>query len=212
MTVQLSHPEHLQFREHGQLHYGADQDWFRSFWQRKAGCGPTTGAHIVLYLARTGRLALAGAMEGRDDFVDLMEHSWGFLTPTMMGLNSTQLMRDGLGAFLDSLGSRPSVRVMDVPAEEKDRPSPEAAEEFIREGLAQDSPVAFLNLHNGGIPQLETWHWVTVVGIRDSNQETVLDIYDNGSRISVPLAYWLRNTRRGGGFVFIQKEADSPGN
>lgn len=207
MVEQLSSPEYLQFNEQGSLRYGADQDWFPSYWQRKAGCGPTTGAHIALYLARTGRLHLAEAVEGREAFVRLMEHSWSRLTPTLMGLNTTRLMHDGLSAFLNDLGSRKDVRVLDVPQDERNRPDPDTAGAFIRAGLRQDSPVAFLNLHNGGIPQLETWHWVTIVGLGGSGEETMMDIYDNGRRLSVPLARWLRDTRRGGGFVYVDAPA-----
>lgn len=202
MTVQLLNPEHLQFMDHGRLYYGADQDWFNSFWQRKAGCGPTTGAHIALYLARTGRMPLTDRVQGRADFVRLMERSWARITPTVMGLNSTRLMQEGLEGFIKSLGGAAKARVLDVPASTAQRPSGEAAEAFIREGLAGNVPVAFLNLHNGEIPGLDTWHWVTVVGLSGSGEEALLHIYDNGNRLQVPLYHWLRATRRGGGFVF----------
>lgn len=203
MTTAISSPRHLQFEHDNLLHYGADQDWFNSYWQRKAGCGPTTGAHLALYFERTGRLSLGMPQANKEDFVRLMEHSWGFLTPTLMGLNSTRLMEDGLRDFLKSLHSSLSVFSLDVPGDRDKRPGLEQAEAFIRAGLFKDSPVAFLNLHNADLPGLETWHWVTVVGMSGTGEEAMLHIYDNGNQIHVPLAAWLSKTRRGGGFVYV---------
>ena len=183
-------------------HYGGDQDWFRSFWQRKAGCGPTTGANILYYFARTGRLNLPLEVKDREGFVDLMEHSWGYLTPGVMGLNSPFKMQEGLQKMLAQLNVIQGIQVLDIPASEEERPDLLAVESFIRAGLLADSPVAFLNLHNGSVAQLEGWHWVTVVGMTGEGEHALLDIVDNGSRLQVNLHQWLSTTRRGGGFVY----------
>ena len=29
---------------------GADQDWYRTVWQQRAGCGPTTASVLLAYL------------------------------------------------------------------------------------------------------------------------------------------------------------------
>ncbi|NLW21353.1 MAG: hypothetical protein GXY84_08305 [Clostridiales bacterium] len=204
MTHALRTPEYLQFSDFGhQVHFGCDQDWYPGFWQRKAGCGPCTGSHILYYLARGGRLSLPMEVRDRDSFIHLMEHSWNYLTPGVMGLNSPWMMQAGLDRMLSQLGTGYQSRVLEIPGDERHRPDSLTVEAFIREGLAADSPVAFLNLHNGGIPQLETWHWVTVVGISGSGETAALDIYDNGHRLAVNLPRWLRDTRRGGGFVYV---------
>jgi len=204
MTTTIAFPEYLQLPfKGGAPHYGCDQDWFRGFWQRKAGCGPCTGANILYYLARGGRLRLPVAVDSQDGFLSLMEHSWAYLTPTMMGLNSPALMQKGLDALLSLQGSGMKSQALEVPAEPERRPSAGTAEAFIRSGLAADSPVAFLNLSNGEVPQLENWHWVTVVGLSGAGEDALMDIYDNGRRLSVPLGLWLRTTKRGGGFVYV---------
>lgn len=208
MTSRIAKPEHLHFpAPGGRVLYGADQDWFPGYWKRKAGCGPCTGANLVYYHARQGRLHLPMAVESRRDFISLMERSWDYITPTLMGLNSPTLMEQGLNAFLAALDSQAKSQVLEVPARREDRPSLNMVEAFVRGGLAQDSPVAFLNLHNGGIPQLETWHWVTVVGLLGSVEEAVLEVYDNGQHLHIPLAHWLGHTARGGGFVYAGEPA-----
>lgn len=205
MTTMLLKPEYLQFTVGGGIRFGCDQDWFRGFWQRKAGCGPCTGAHILHYFQQSGRIKRVMDIKTRQDFVKLMEHSWGYLTPGIMGLHSPYSMQEGLDLMLSDLGSALTARVLEIPAQGDLRPDVLAVEAFIRQGLLADSPVAFLNLHNGGIHQLETWHWVTVVGISGSGEQAELSIYDNGNNIKVNLFAWLMSTTRGGGFVYAEE-------
>lgn len=207
MTTQLTHLHYLQFVSPRQaVCYGGDQDWFRGFWQRKAGCGPTTGAHLMHYLSKTGRLRLPlEASNSQAGFLGLMELSWGYLTPTLMGLNAPHLMQEGLDAFFARQGSGLLSRVLKVPSEVDVRPSAKEAADFITEGLRQDSPVAFLNLSNGEITHLESWHWVTVVGIQGDGDQATLQIYDNGNQLEVHLSTWLNTTKRGGGFVYAEQ-------
>ena len=40
----------------GRVHYGHDQDWYRHWFKRLAGCGPTTCANILLYNTQAGSL------------------------------------------------------------------------------------------------------------------------------------------------------------
>lgn len=207
MTTSIATPEILQFPfPNGSPHYGCDQDWYRGFWQRKAGCGPCTGSNLLYYFARCGRLKLPMEVKDQEGFIRLMEHSWGYLTPGVMGLNSPFLMQEGMDRMLSQLGSRGSSRVMEIPADEGKRPALAAVEAFIREGLNANSPVAFLNLSNGEVRNLENWHWVTVVGLSGSGNDAVMDIYDNGHRLQVSLPLWLSTTRRGGGFVYVTGE------
>jgi hypothetical protein len=184
MTTMLSGPEHLHVPCAGTgVCFGLDQDWFPGFWQRKAGCGPCTGANILLYLSRSGRLELPMQITDQGSFVSLMERSWEYITPGVMGLNSPFMM--------------------EIPGDTARRPDPRLAEDFIRKGLNLDSPVAFLNLSNGDIPGLESWHWVTIVGLSGTGEEAVMNIYDNGKRLDVNLRRWLKTTKRGGGFVYV---------
>jgi hypothetical protein len=213
MTETISAPQYLHFPCEGQecgraaTLFGADQDWFRGFWQRKAGCGPCTGANILLYLSKKGRIALDEGAGDRAGFLKLMEQSWQYLTPGVMGLNSPFMMQKGLDAWFEERGSGLRAQAIEIPAESAARPDPDGVLAFIREGLRADSPVAFLNLSSGDIAHLESWHWVTVVGVEGEGDRADLLIYDNGNQIRVNLTAWLRSTRRGGGFVYVEDMA-----
>lgn len=207
MTSSVSAPDILRFTERNRpAHFAGNQDWFRGFWQRKAGCGPTTGANLLYYLSRFNCLRLPVDVKDREGFLKLMEYTWDYLTPGMMGLNSTQMMQKGLDEMLARAGSDARSRALDIPAKESERPPHEAVAAFIRAGLEENSPVAFLNLNNGGLSRLESWHWVTVMGLVGEGPEAALDIFDNGERFFINLADWLAGTSRGGGFVYIQNE------
>ncbi len=201
MTTSVTNMAGCSIPVAGGLHHGVDQDWYGLPWRRLAGCGPSTASNILRYLG--GRVALPLPTHSREEMRQVMDWVWGYVTSGLRGLNTTGRFVNGLDAIFAELGSPLRCQALDVPQEPEGRPKLSEVAAFLRAGLAQDCPVAFLNLHNGGIPQLETWHWVTVVGISGSGETAALDIYDNGHRLAVNLPRWLRDTRRGGGFVYV---------
>lgn len=206
MTSSVRIPELLQLSWPGSgPFFGCDQDWFHRLWQRKAGCGSCTGANILHYLSGRQKLSLPKNVVDKESFVGLMEYCWQHLTPSLMGLHSPFLMQKGLDEMMEELNYPGKSLVLEVPDDPALRPSLKSAAQFIRSGLEADSPVAFLNLHNGGQEPLETWHWVTVVGITGDENGAQLDIYDNGVRFAVSLGDWLVSARRGGGFVYVSQ-------
>ena len=205
MTTMIARPDLLRLRgAQSALFYGCDQDWFSGYWQRKAGCGACTGANILYYLAQQGYTQLPFPVKNQKDFVQLMDYSWQHLTPGLMGLHDPARMQAGLNLMLQQAGSAKRSRLLEVPGTTRNRPSAEAVADFIRQGLQADSPVAFLNLHQGSQRQLESWHWVTVVGLTASADSILLEIYDNGNHLLVNLGQWLATSLRGGGFVYAE--------
>lgn len=77
------------------------------------------------------------------------------------------------------------------------RPPYEQVEAFVRRALERDCPVAFLNLHNGRVKELDYWHWVTITALED----TTAVILDSGSALRIDLRLWYETTKRRGGFV-----------
>jgi hypothetical protein len=80
------------------------------------------------------------------------------------------------------------------------RPSAPEVLGFVAAGLDSDCPVAFLNLSNGNQPQLDGWHWVTIIGLDD---RAVARISDQARLIEVNIEEWLGSTLLGGAFVYI---------
>ena len=201
MRVSISHPERMDIAgPGGAVTHGADQDWFPGLWQRRAGCGPTAAALICAYLAQT-RPALAplypeAAME-RGPFTAHMERVWQFVTPSSHGLHRPEWMARGMAAYAASRGAALSPALLDFPGAATKRPPWEAVEAFVARSLELDCPVAFLNLHNGVVKALDSWHWVTLTALEDGRA----DLLDSGEKLTVDLRLWYQTTRRRGGFV-----------
>lgn len=211
MTAALLQPDHLRIvAPDGSQQVGFDQDWYRLLWRRRAGCGPTTAANLFTYLHRAGALILPDAFDPSSP-EELLDFYWEYVTPTMWGLNSTALFRDGADRLLDSIGSRLRSQVLDVDKDAALRPTPAQAAAFIKAGLDADSPVAFLNLSNGQVAHLDSWHWVTILAMEQAGETVTLHVLDNTQRFDVDLPLWLRTTTRGGGFVYLANPAQAAG-
>lgn len=184
---------------------GANQAWYATAWQRRSGCGPTSASHLLWYLSRTREGA--GALcpydgNTRGGFLRLMEEVWRFVTPGVMGVNCTAILSEGAERYGARQGVALGSRVLNIPAVPMLRPGWEELTDFLAGAFADDLPVAFLNLSNGELGNLDNWHWVTLTGL-DMAAGTATMI-DQGHRAEIDLALWLRTTTLGGGFVALE--------
>ena len=190
---------------------GADQEWYRDSWQRKAGCGPTTAATCLFYLSE-GNPALAAIAppEGRlaTKFVSYMEAVWQQVTPTIKGLNSLALYWGGALEFARLRGCHLAYAELAIPGKMGgERPSLAEISDFLREQLSADRPVAFLNFSNGALENLESWHWVPLIWAEAEGDALRCGILDEGLEKTIDLSLWHQTSLRGGGFVALWGEA-----
>lgn len=201
-TISLAHPERFDITgPDGEVTRGADQDWYPDFWQRRAGCGPTAAAVIFSYLAATRREfrpLCPENVEEREAFTRLMCRAWQHITPTSHGLNRPEMMAQGMEEYARAAGVSLTAQVFEVPAARTKRPDFAQAAAFVRAGLEQGCPVAFLNLCRGKVKQLDRWHWVTIIAMK-GDQVTILD---SGNELDIDLALWYATTKKRGGFVW----------
>lgn len=191
------HDEFLNILCDGDGHYGVDQEWYPQLFQRQAGCGASSFANALIYGMRSG-LIQPGLAEPpcKKDVLKIMQQTWRHLTPGMMGLHTTAAYCQGAKGYADDAGVVINLKSLDIPR--KNRPDTALIFDFIREGLEAGMPVAFLNLSRGAIKPLESWHWITIVGINDAGTVTAAD---NGRKISLDIGMWHKTSRIGGGFV-----------
>jgi hypothetical protein len=205
MRSSVTHLHFLNLAAPGnKIIHGCNQDWYRLSWQRRAGCGPTTATNLLIYHQRAGRLGLAQELITEADGLALMEQVWHYVKPTAMGVHTPGIFHSGLQKFLKSRGVSLQPQALLIPRKKDLRPTLGNVVDFIRKGLEMDSPVAFLNLSNGSVRQLDKWHWVTVTAIDDSHLPRVeLEICDNLNRFMIDLKEWYDTTHLGGGFVYL---------
>lgn len=199
--MEIKHPEWLEIRADGQVLYGLNQMWYSSHWKRTAGCGPTAAAMLLLYLNRrdSGSLGYGGATI--EAAAQAMEDVWRFITPGLMGLNSTGKFVHGMAKLSQHHGTPWICRELKV---EKGG-SPEEAAAFVAQGLASDCPVAFLNLHAGAVTAFESWHWIVITALDSGENHHRATAYDGGRKIQFDLDQWVSTTKMGGGFVYLEK-------
>lgn len=182
------------FYDSANKHYGFDQDWYHKPWQRQAGCGPTVAAEMLYYQK-------ARPVFSRNHAIDLMEKVWSHITPGLGGVNRPAHFVRGLKRYLQFHELDYPVSVIEIAHHPKKRVSLNDVCTFIETSIVADQPVAFLNLHNGSIEKLESWHWVLIVGI-DSFKKTVT-ILDNGSLFELNIQSWYENTKMRGALVTL---------
>ena len=137
-TYSLTRPELLGIIDGDKTWQGGDQEWFADEWQRKAGCGPTTGAHLISYLAQTRHELQAlypSCSWEKADFVKLMEQVWGHITPGRHGVNTLHIFTKGLASFAKERGLDLPIRDLDVPRFKIARPTVDQCAAFLRSGL-----------------------------------------------------------------------------
>lgn len=205
MTIQLKHPDRLQLRStDGAICYGYNQDWYAREWQRKSGCGPTAATLLSGYVLQRDGYLPADARSVLAQRRAAMEDVWPYVTPShCCGLYKTRWFADGLQRYLDTLapGAYGLQALPIYPFSLCRRPDKEIFQ-FIRRGIAADSPVAFLNRGRGSEQELSTWHWISIVTV-DPTPPYGITCYDNGSVTHFSLSQWLGSTVLGGGFCFI---------
>ena len=200
ITRAIRHPDAMKIRDEaaGVDYYGGDQEWFPTKYQRLSGCGPTVSATILHYLRLRGESDPLPVCT-REQFVAEMQDVWQYVTPGVGGIPSAKRLCDGLEKY--AAAHRPlRIASLDIP---KKHPPFGDALAFVDSALARDLPVAFLNLSNGGEPELSEWHWVTVVSLSyepDGGSATVY-ILDEGVRKTVNFANWFHADKARGGLV-----------
>ncbi len=213
MIYSIKNPRYLQLvSDNGQFVLGCNQDWYPATWQRRAGCGPTTAANLLIYHQRSGRFAVRDRLETTSDALDLMQRVWHHVKPTAMGVHTPGIFQQGLkGLFSEMTEELHGLQInlepvsLLIPRRHVLRPRQSEVIAFIRQGLMADSPVAFLNLHNGSIRRLDRWHWVTITGLDDTDESQVMiEICDNLQQFKISLTEWFYSTTLGGGFVYLK--------
>jgi hypothetical protein len=209
----LKKPEVIHSTDPSGLEYfGCDQNWYLSSWQQISGCGPTTASTLLLYECKSGRIRLPLEVLSREDCVRLMEAVWAYVTPTPNGIYLSEQFCDGMMSFAASHGFELDCHALNVIENRMERPSFSEVLAFIQNGLIMDRPIAFLNLSNGDLDNLEEWHWVTLVALEtDSDtQAAYATIFDGDKSETIDLKQWYEQTVEGGSMVYLVVRQNQP--
>jgi hypothetical protein len=139
-----------------------------------------------------------------DEAKATMNLVWQYVTPGFGGINRLDRFYNGFSKYLDSLHLPHKSHAFEILKEVAHRPHLSSVIDFIVSGIKLDAPVAFLNLNNGKVHNLEAYHWVLITGLDLSHPTTALaHILDAGVPLIIDLSLWLETTTSSGGFVYF---------
>lgn len=186
---------------------GGSQDWYPLKWQRMSGCGPTAASNLIWHLARSNAALQSLCDIGNADqahFLKLMKEMFTFVTPGIGGVNSACLFAEGVIRYGQAHGASLHAQVLEIPNMPRRRPSLEQMRDFIVNALQLGMPLAFLNLTNGTLNNLDGWHWVTIMALETDTM--VAQMSDYGRVLEIELQAWLKTSILGGAMVYLSSE------
>lgn len=200
-------PEWLHIHSRRTVSYGAQQLWYTDKRKRLSGCGPTAASNLLWYLKATRAEICGGLYNGdgteQSGMLRFMEEVWHDVTPGIFGMRRASSFIKGALSHAAKKDITLKARLLKVPLLVRRRPGKKEALEFLRSAFTDNLPVAFLNLSNGGVRNLDSWHWVTLVSIREDMQAM---IYDQGCKKMIDLGQWLAAPGLGGAFVVLEPD------
>ncbi|MCX7773006.1 MAG: hypothetical protein N2376_07840 [Clostridia bacterium] len=197
--------------DEGEATVGGSQNWYPIKWQRISGCGPTAASNLMWYMIRSQpelQSLSHSEQNDRNSFVALMSEIFTFITPGMGGVNTSTIFTEGALKYAAAHGVALKPHVMEIRKRPFKRPSSDEVSAFIHSALQANKPVAFLNLSNGKLTNLESWHWVTIIAletVENTGAMTAL-ITDQGLTFEIDLTKWLKTSILGGALVWFELE------
>jgi len=187
-------------------HFGYHQECYATEWQRLSGCGPSTATNILSYLNHTSStLELGKSFNSDENCLSPMEEIWGYVTPTKEGIPNTKMFYEDVLSYALVKGMNIDYDFCDIPEDKANRPELSKILKLLQDALIKDAPIAFLNLCNGQVKNLDPWHWVTIISLEytEDGRSAFIDILDEGLIKTIDFALWYTTTTLGGGFVYF---------
>lgn len=209
----ISNLELLKFidESNDNIYFGCDQEWYPTEWQKRAGCGPTTACNMLLYQKFLYFREKAATNNNSKEFaLAQMQEVWHYITPTEKGIPTTGIFCRNIDDYYKSKGLNATCYSFEIPEDKFLRPRFEEVIHFIEEAMLVDSPVAFLNLCNGEVQGLDSWHWVSIVSLEFDESGNIgnVEIVDEGLLKKIDFLSWYNTTKLGGGLVYITLQSN----
>ena len=205
MKYQISQQQldKITFHFDGEIFYGVLQWWYPLFWQRLAGCGPACATNLLACIDPNTKLVT------KQDCILAMRAMWKHVTPGLRGLNKVENFAKGCDSFFAEHKMPYKSNYVKINPNTPDHF--DKMIEFLKTSFSNDQPVAFLNLSNGDIKQLERWHWVTIVGMEQVGDDYIATVFDSDFKFEMSLKTWFNTATNPAGFSAISQMAKQYG-
>ena len=178
----------------GETYIGGSQEWYEDSWHKKAGCGPVAATNLIW--------SNTHPKGGIEQYQELMHEMYPCFTPGLQGINTSVLFTDSIMRYITKYDLKLNPVALDIPSRPRRRPKAGTVCDFIVTALQSSAPVAFLNLSNGTVRNLENWHWVTIIALDPDTMQA--NISDYGKVLEINISIWLKTSFLGGAFVYLK--------
>jgi len=183
----------------GETYVGGSQEWYEDRWHKMSGCGPVAASNLIWCLTRRNG--------SKEQYLELMREMYTFVKPGIRGVNTSGIFTDGIMRYASKAGLQFNPQILEIPKNPGERPDICRLLDFITSALRSNAPVAFLNLSNGTLQNLENWHWVTIISLDDESR--LVDVSDHGKTLEIDISEWLKTTRLGGALIYLAGDCRS---
>ena len=187
-------------------YYGADQEWLRTRWERLSGCGPTTAALMMMYMASAFPEGCAALYPytlpaRKDEFAVHMALVREFVKPGIMGLTDPKVFARDTLEFAEAHGG--GIIAQQI----RHSLSAGVAFGFFKQALRHGYLPALLLLRNPS-PELAdfTWHWMAVTGCDDETRMLTVSSYGQKHEIAFDAAWNQQKPYYAAGVYFYPQQ------
>jgi hypothetical protein len=207
MVISIKNPQHFNITDSsGRTTYGGDQEWYIKNWHQRAGCGPTSATNLIAYLALTNsnkRFLYDYKTVDKQNFSYQMETLFNYVTPGAMGVNHIEMFINGMKTYSED--REIPIQVHSFSVDKKTLKSRNRTDliDFIKKGLSNDCPLAFLALSRGKESRMQNWHWITITSVDIMDDAIIATASDEGRIRHFDLQLWYETTKMHGGLIYI---------
>lgn len=207
MVYSIKNPELFKIKStNGYTSFGGNQEWYSKNWHQRAGCGPTSAANITSYLAHVNKskeMLYASKDLSIVSFTKHMDKLFQYVTPGSMGVNHIDMFTKGIKTYANNLDVELSIYSLSVERATRKSRNINDLIAFIKKGLSNNSPIAFLALSRGKEHRLQNWHWITITSVDINKDKVIATASDEGHPRQFDLSLWYLTTKMHGGLVYI---------
>jgi hypothetical protein len=208
MLLSIKNPELFIIKDNtDREYYGGNQAWYPKYWARQAGCGATSAANIMSYLAETRtEYAKLYSQKSRlkNDYIHHMEVMFDYVKPGLMGVNHVDMYINGINKYAKSKGLFLKTNLLSIDKDTIDKRSKLELTEFVQKAMELDAPIAFLNLSRGEELRLQNWHWITITSVQIEEDHIWAFASDEGIKRKFDLQLWYMTSKMHGGLIFFE--------
>lgn len=208
MHYQLKYPDYLTVTIEGKKKtaFGGNQSWYKRYWQKEAGCGPTCAATLLSYMSQSDpkhkNLYNSDTLH-QHDFLKHMNQVYRYVTPGILGIHKTHRFINGVLDYASQHGTVLTVHSLITSPKTLQQRRLDVLEAFVLEAFKSDSPIAFLNLDVGEAKRLQPWHWITITSVDISGDTIMATASDEGNPHTFNLGLWYQTTPKHGGLIYF---------